>query len=58
VNGLVFERERVDGLVEAIDELKDHRKVATEMGSRGRDLHRSEFTVEMMAKRIESVYLG
>jgi glycosyltransferase involved in cell wall biosynthesis len=55
-NGLLFSAGNVEQLVAATRRLVDQPNLGVEMGVRGREIQRAEYTVDRMAERIEAVY--
>ena len=58
VTGLLVAPRDVEGLANAIAKLADNRRLLQEMGRKGKDRLRANFTVERMAKQNEDYYYG
>jgi glycosyltransferase involved in cell wall biosynthesis len=56
--GLLFDKGDADGLSVAAARLAENPELVDKMGCQARDAHRSTYTVEKMAERIEAVYIA
>lgn len=57
VTGLLYERSDSAELASQIQRLMSDREESKQIGERAMQLHRSDYTIERMAERIEAVYL-
>jgi glycosyltransferase involved in cell wall biosynthesis len=55
-NGLLFDKANPAELASALSRLEQDPAQAKAMGDKGKQIHRSEYTVEKMAERIEAAY--
>lgn len=58
VTGRLFEKGNVEELAAVLGELRADPQLCSRMGETAKLRHREEYTVERMAERIESVYMG
>jgi len=56
VNGLLFDKKDAEGLASCVRQLSTEPDMALQMGTKGQEIQRSQYTVAHMAERMESAY--